>query len=72
MFGKFFIGWRDETRTAKKLKLMVTAFFKICIQRLRLTPQACMAFFNVSTIVHTVVLFLLLLFEVPFKSFATS
>jgi hypothetical protein len=47
-FGKFFMGWREEARTSKKLKSLITQFFRICIQRLRLTPQACMAFFNVS------------------------
>lgn len=50
IFGKFFLGWREEARTAKKLKSLITQFFKICIQRLRLTPQACMAFFNVSVL----------------------
>jgi len=50
IFGKFFIGWREEARTSKKLKSLITQFFKICIQRLRLTPQACMAFFNVSAL----------------------
>jgi hypothetical protein len=48
VFGKFFVGWREEARTSKKLKSLITQFFRICIQRLRLTPQACMAFFNVS------------------------
>ena len=51
VFGKFFIGWREEARTSKKLKILITQFFRICIQRLRLTPQACMAFFNVSIII---------------------
>jgi hypothetical protein len=50
IFGKFFVGWREEARTSKKLKSLITQFFKICIQRLRLTPQACMAFFNVSPV----------------------
>ena len=49
MFGKFFVGWREEARTSKKLKSLITQFFRICIQRLRLTPQACMAFFNVRS-----------------------
>jgi hypothetical protein len=44
------VGWREEARTSKKLKSLITQFFKICIQRLRLTPQACMAFFNVSSV----------------------
>jgi hypothetical protein len=47
LYGKFYLAWRDEARASKGLKALVTQFFKICIQRLRLTPQACMAFFNV-------------------------
>jgi hypothetical protein len=54
IFGKFFVGWREEARTSKKLKSLITQFFKICIQRLRLTPQACMAFFNVSPVMAEV------------------
>eukprot|EP00601_Ochromonadales_sp_CCMP2298_P031198 CAMPEP_0173332078 /NCGR_PEP_ID=MMETSP1144-20121109/4163_1 /TAXON_ID=483371 /ORGANISM="non described non described, Strain CCMP2298" /LENGTH=448 /DNA_ID=CAMNT_0014276943 /DNA_START=93 /DNA_END=1436 /DNA_ORIENTATION=+ len=45
-YGKYYHAWREEARTEIMLRGLVTQFFKICIQRLRLTPQACMAFFN--------------------------
>lgn len=46
MFGKFFIAWRDETQLSKDMQIIIQEFFKNCIQKLKLTPQACMAFFN--------------------------
>lgn len=46
VLGKFYHGWKDEVQDEKRLKKLVMEFFKLCIKRMRLSPQACMAFFN--------------------------
>jgi hypothetical protein len=46
VLGKFFQSWRDEIRDEKRLKKTIAGFFAICIKRMKLTPQAIMAFFN--------------------------
>ena len=43
--GKVFEGWAQEVDNIKKLREMVKAFYALCVKRLRLTPQAVMAFF---------------------------
>lgn len=50
MFGKFFLAWRDETSDQKRLQELIQVFFSMCIHRMRLSPQAVMAYFNVSDI----------------------
>lgn len=44
--GKPFLAWKAEVEEAKRLKFLVAEFFQISIRRLRLTPQAVMAFFS--------------------------
>ncbi|KAJ1399601.1 hypothetical protein B484DRAFT_406253, partial [Ochromonadaceae sp. CCMP2298] len=46
VIGKFYLAWREEARTAIELRKLIRRFFETCIQRLKLTPQAVMAFFN--------------------------
>ena len=46
VLGKFFEAWRDEIKDEKRLKKTIAGFFAICIKRMKLTPQAIMAFFN--------------------------
>ena len=43
--GKPFEAWAAETDNAKQLKIIVKEFFNLCVKRLRLTPQAVMAYF---------------------------
>ena len=44
--GKFLYAWFEEAMDNKRLNVIVKEFFALSIRRLRLTPQACMAFFN--------------------------
>lgn len=48
MFGKFFNAWKNESLDQRRLKQLIATFFTMCIQRGRLSPQAVMAYFNVS------------------------
>ena len=45
ILGKPFEAWAAEVEDTKRLKEMVKAFYVLCVRRLRLTPQAVMAFF---------------------------
>jgi hypothetical protein len=42
-----FTEWASETRDAIRLKNVATQIFKKAVEKLKLTPQAVMAFFNV-------------------------
>lgn len=44
--GRPFRAWREEVDEAKRLSVLVSKFFKLSIQRLKLTPQSVMAYFN--------------------------
>jgi len=46
IYGKFFLAWKEETLASKWMQHVIQEFFQKCIQRLRLTPQAIMAFFH--------------------------
>jgi hypothetical protein len=47
--GKPFEAWAGEVESAKQLKEIVRQFFNLCVKRLRLTPQAVMAYFAPPT-----------------------
>jgi len=46
--GKPFRAWHGEVTDGKRLQVLVKEFFKLCIQRLKLTPQAVFAYFSPS------------------------
>ena len=46
--GKYLHGWSEVAKEDARLNKLMITFFELCIQRLRLTPQAVMTFFNVS------------------------
>jgi hypothetical protein len=46
ILGKPFEAWATEVQDAKNLRILVRDFFLLCIKRLRLTPQAVMAYFS--------------------------
>ncbi len=46
--GKPFRAWHGEVIDGKRLQVLVKEFFKLCIQRLKLTPQAVFAYFSPS------------------------
>ena len=43
--GKPFDAWASETLNSKQLKIIVKEFFNLCVKRLKLAPQAVMAYF---------------------------
>ncbi len=43
-----FMEWAQETRDSKRLANVASEIFKKAVEKLKLTPQAVMAFFNVS------------------------
>ena len=43
--GKIFELWAAEVQNSKTLKEIVKSFYALCVKRLRLTPQAVMAYF---------------------------
>eukprot|EP01034_Spumella_vulgaris_P022145 gene22145-28250_t len=51
--GKYYDAWKDELLDGKRLKKLINEFFKISIKRSRLTPQACMAYFNSKDVSST-------------------
>lgn len=51
------MAWKDELTDSKRLKKLIYEFFKICIKRSRLTPQACMCYFNVSLYLAPLLIF---------------
>jgi hypothetical protein len=42
----YFMAWKGEWQDTKRLQMLVSTFFAMCIKRLKLTPQALMAFFQ--------------------------
>ena len=46
--GKPFRAWQGEIIDGKRLQVLVKEFFQLCIQRLKLTPQAVFAYFSPS------------------------
>jgi hypothetical protein len=46
MIGKPFHGWASEVEESKRLNQLISTFFTTCIKRLKLTPQAVMAYFS--------------------------
>ena len=46
VLGKPFEAWATEVQDAKNLRVLVRDFFLLCIKRLKLTPQAVMAYFS--------------------------
>ena len=48
VIGKPFLAWKDEIQETKELNKLVSRFFKLSIERYRLTPQAVMCYFNVN------------------------
>jgi len=45
ILGKPFEAWAAEVQDSKRLKEIVKSFYVLCVRRLRLTPQAVMAYF---------------------------
>ena len=46
VIGKPFHAWASEVEETKRLNALITTFFGTCIKRLKLTPQAVMAYFS--------------------------
>jgi hypothetical protein len=46
LFGKFFLAWKEESCDQKRLRKLIQTFFSNCIHRMRLSPQAVMAYFS--------------------------
>lgn len=44
--GKPFVAWANEVQDTKRLNSVVATFFRSCINKLKLTPQAVMCFFS--------------------------
>jgi hypothetical protein len=44
--GKPFHAWLNEIKLQQKLNAVVKNYFQNCVERLNLTPQAVMAYFN--------------------------
>lgn len=45
---KYFLEWRQETRDSKRLTILCSRFFTDCIDKLKLSPQAVMVYFDSS------------------------
>jgi hypothetical protein len=43
---KYFYEWRQEARDSKKLSALCSRFFSDCIEKLKLSPQAVMVYFD--------------------------
>jgi hypothetical protein len=46
MIGKPFRAWASEVEETKRLNRLISTFFTMCIKRLKLSPQAIMAYFS--------------------------